>query len=74
MPLSFIKWPEKTKNGTASSGKLWLIEAIFCTPIDVGIVGSVTKNKKPEIPIAKATGAPTAIKTAKTRPRISISL
>ena len=65
MPLSFIRCPDSTKNGTASSGKLWLIVAIFCTPIDIGMPALVMKNTKPEMPMANATGAPRNIRTKK---------
>ena len=58
MPLSFIRWPASTKKGTARSGKLWLIVAIFCTPIDIGMPAVVMKKTKPAMPVAKATGMP----------------
>src|SRR5690606_16536211 len=73
MPLSFIRCPARTKNGTASNGKLWLIDAIFCTPIDIGMPDSVMKNRKPAMPVAKATGMPIAMRTTKTIPTSSIS-
>ena len=65
MPLSFMRWPAKTKNGTASSGKLWLMVAIFCTAIDIGMPPSVAKKMKPEMPMANATGAPISMSTKK---------
>ena len=74
MPLSFMRWPASTKNGTASSGKLWLIEAIFCTPTDSGMPASTTKNTKPAMPVAKATGIPTTMHTTKTMEISSMSV
>ena len=65
MPLSFIRWPASTKNGTASSGKLWLMLAIFCTPIESGMPALVMKKMKPAMPVAKATGMPTTMSTTK---------
>ncbi len=73
MPLSFIRCPASTKKGTASSGKLWLIVAIFCTPMDIGMIGSVRKKTKPEMPMAKATGAPMTMSTTKTAESSSTS-
>src|SRR5690606_38598237 len=73
MPLAFIKWPARTKNGTARSGKLWLIEATFCTAMDSGMPESMTKKTKPAIPVAKATGMPATMSTTKTIEISSIS-
>ncbi len=74
MPLSFMRWPASTKNGTASSGKLWLIEAIFCTPTDSGMAPSTTKKTRPAMPVAKATGMPTTMSTTNTMEISSMSV
>src|SRR5690606_40729737 len=44
-----------------------------CTPIDIGMPDSVMKNRKPAMPVAKATGMPIAMRTTKTIPTSSIS-
>ena len=66
MPLSFIRWPASTKNGTASSGKLWLIDGDLLHANRHRHAGVVTKKTKPAMPVAKATGMPATISTTKT--------